>query len=108
MSWISENYEKAAVGGAAIVALAFVGIIVKNKDAIDEATVIAPVKEKKDLSVAGMPAVIATKASLAKAHIITPPDVDGRKVDLMTGVPLFAKKDDTSACLLYTSPSPRD
>ena len=37
MSWISDNYEKAAIGGAAVVALGCAAIVFSGKGAIDEA-----------------------------------------------------------------------
>lgn len=94
MSWIQDNYEKVAIGGAAVVALGFGAVIFKNKGAIDEATVLPSAKQNKDVGVPGLPAITAAKASLAEEHVITQYDKDGRKVNLFTGVSLFAKKDD--------------
>lgn len=94
MSWISENYEKVAVGGAAVVAIGLGAVIFKNKGAIDEATVLPAASENKDVGVPGLPAITAAKASLETEHAVTQYDKDGRKVNLLTGVPLFAKKDD--------------
>lgn len=94
MSWISDNYEKAAIGGAAVVALAFAAIIVKNKGAIEEVTAIPSATIDDDTGVPGLSAIESTSASLSADHVITHYDLDGRKVDLFTGVPLYAKKDD--------------
>jgi len=91
MSWISENYEKAAIGGAAVVALALAALIFKNKDAVEEAAVLTPVKPDNDVTVVELPKIKAAQSSLAEEHVITHYDQDGRKVNLFTGVPLFAK-----------------
>ncbi|BDS05927.1 hypothetical protein NT6N_09670 [Oceaniferula spumae] len=94
MSWISENYDKVALGGAAVVALAFGAVIFSNKGAIDEAVGVNPVTPNNDVTVPGFAAIEATQTSLSEEHIITQYDLDGRKVNLLTGVALFAKKDD--------------
>lgn len=94
MSWFSDNYEKVALGGAAVVALAFGAVAVGNKDAVEESFTLDPVKHIDDVTVPGLPKIEAVKASLTDKHDIPRPDVDGRKVDLMTGVPLFAKRGD--------------
>ncbi|MBK1829394.1 hypothetical protein JIN77_01535 [Verrucomicrobiaceae bacterium R5-34] len=106
MSWISENYEKAAIGGAAVVALAFGAVILKNKGAIDEAIVLPSVTPNNDVSVPGSLAIEHAQRSLSEVHEIAVGDLDGRKVDLFTGVPLFSKKDDPKnpVDLLKSSP----
>lgn len=94
MSWISDNYEKAAIGGAAVVALALAAVIFKNKGAVEEASVLPSFEKNGDVAVLGLPIITETKTSLGNEHIITQPDDEGRKLNLFTGVPLFAKKDD--------------
>lgn len=106
MSWISNNYEKAAIGGAAVVALAFAAIVVKNKGAIEEIAVLPTPKENNDTSVLGLLSIEGTRASLSDDHVITQYDLKGRKVNLLTGVALFAKKDDTEKLVdLLNSPA---
>ena len=94
MSWISDNYEKVAIGGAAVVAIAFASIIFKNKNLVEEIAVLPSVKPIDETDVAGLPGISAAKVSLANSHIITPPIEDGRELNLFTGVQLFTKKDD--------------
>ena len=94
MSWFSDNYEKAALGGAAVVALAFGAFIFMNKDAVDESFTLDSVQHDNDVSVPGLPKIKDVEASLGAHHNWPPSDKDGRKVDLMTGVPLFAKRGD--------------
>lgn len=92
MSWLSENYEKAAIGGAAVIALAFGAVIFKNKGAMSNAFDLEPVKENKDTSVPGLKGIERAKASLGLSHEIHPLDDGGRRLDLFTGIPLFARK----------------
>ena len=93
MSWISDNYEKAAIGGAAIIALAFGAAIISNKDAVEESFQRDSVKHDDDTSVPGLTEILGVKESLGKTRILKKPKTkDGREVSLMTGVPLFAKR----------------
>jgi len=94
MSWFSDNYEKAALGGAVVVALVFGVVIINNKNAVEESFTRDSIKHNKDVSVQGLAKIEAVKASLGVDHEIVHPDVDGRKVHLMTGVPLYAKRGD--------------
>jgi len=94
MSWFSDNYEKVALGGAAVVALALGAVIYSNKDAVEESFTLDSVKPNNNVNVPGLAEMETVKVSLSKKHTIDQPDIDGRKVDLMTGVPLFAKRGD--------------
>ena len=94
MSWISDNYEKAAIGGAAVVALGCAAIVFSGKGAIDEAVELTPVTPDNTVAVSGQPAMDFTKTSIAAKHGVIQPVIDERKVDLFTGVPLFAQKAD--------------
>jgi len=93
MSWISDNYEKAAIGGAAVIALAFGASIISNKGAVEEAFVRDSVKRNDDVSVPSLPKIKEVEVSLGKVHIHGKPKTKaGREVNLMIGVPLFAKR----------------
>jgi hypothetical protein len=94
MSWISDNYEKAALGGAAAVALVFGVVIINNKNAVEESFTRDSIKHNENVSVPGLAKIEAVKTSLEGEHQIVQPDLDGRKVNLMTGVPLYAKRGD--------------
>ena len=94
MSWISDNYEKAALGGAVVLALVFGAVSVNNKSAVEGDFTRNSVKPKNNVSVPGIAKIEAVKNSIIANHTIVSPDVDGRKVDLMTGVLLYAKRGD--------------
>lgn len=94
MSWFSDNYEKAALGGAVVVALAFGAGVVSNMGAVEESFSRDSVKPNNDVSVPGLEKITSVKESLEETHLVEQADVDGRKVNLMTGVPLFAKRGD--------------
>jgi len=93
MSWISDNYEKAAIGGAAVIALAFGASIISNKGAVEEGFGRDSVKRNDDVSVPGLPKIKDVEVSLGKVRVHPKPKTKaGREVNLMTGVPLFAKR----------------
>lgn len=94
MSWLSDNYEKAALSGAAVVALALGAVVISNKDAVEESFNRESVTPDNDVSVPGFVKIAFVRDSLSQTHIIPRPNVDGREVELLTGVPLFAKRDD--------------
>jgi len=94
MSWFSDNYEKAALGGAAVVSVAFAFIAYSNKDAVEESFTLSHAKHSDDVSIPGLPKIKHVKASLESQHIWPQSDMGSRKVDLMIGVPLFAKRGD--------------
>ncbi len=95
MSWISENYEKAALGGAAVVALglAFVGWQ-KLGSAEQEFSSVPKGDGPRDASVKQADAVPVAIASFHLDRKVLKPDDNGRPVDLFTGVPLFVNKND--------------
>ncbi|MEI7910821.1 MAG: Amuc_1099 family pilus-like system protein [Verrucomicrobiota bacterium] len=90
MSWFSQNYEKAAVGGAAVAALAFV-LLGWSK--------VGSVTEDFNVSTAGTgnnnPAVPSADlvpkavASLGLSRSLAQAKVEDRPVDLFTGIALF-------------------
>lgn len=97
MSWLSKNYEKAALGGGAVVALALiaVGFLKVSKVDQDFATELKgsgndnPAVNDADL-------VAKAAASLSNKRKWDQADDNGRPVDLFTGVPLFISKSDAS------------
>ncbi len=91
MSWFSENYEKACLGGAAIITVALGYMIFKGGE---DPFSIQSGKQNNDVSVPGLDRMNKVKKSLSETHVINKRDVDGREVDLFTGVALFAKADD--------------
>lgn len=105
MSWISQNYEKAAVGGALVVAagLAFLGW--SKVGSVEEDFNLTP-KTGTDggTAVAGAEAIPRTESSLTTKRVWTQATTEaGRAVDLFTGIPLFVKKSEpTKAVDLLT------
>ncbi|MFK7911963.1 MAG: Amuc_1099 family pilus-like system protein [Akkermansiaceae bacterium] len=91
MSWFSENYEKAILGGAAVIAAGLGFLVFKGGE---DPFVVEPVKQNNDVSVPGVNRMTKVKQSLAETHIIHQADMDGRKVNLFTGVALYSKKGD--------------
>ncbi|MFD2257918.1 Amuc_1099 family pilus-like system protein [Luteolibacter algae] len=97
MSWISENYEKATIGAAAVVALGLAFTGWQKLNSVEENFS----SEAKGVG-ANNPAVAnADRVSVAEASFklnrewIKGED-EGRPVDLFTGVPLFVNKNDLS------------
>ena len=94
MSWISENYEKAALGGAAIVAVALVGFSIKShKDANAEYALELP-KPNTDANVSGLDHIAEVVECFESEHEIARSSVNGREVDLFTSVPIVVKAGD--------------
>lgn len=96
MSWLSDNYEKAALGGAVVITLALGAVVIGGKGSLEEAFERQDVKPNKDVGVPGLKAIKDTKESFGQKGDIPHYDVTGRKVDLMTGVALFVKRGDLS------------
>lgn len=94
MSWIKENYEKAALGGAAVVALGLGALMWSNHNAAKEAFVYELPEQKKDASVEGLPGIEEIEKSFKSPHEIIQPIVNDRQVDLFTSVPIVVKKGD--------------
>jgi hypothetical protein len=94
MSWISDNYEKAALGGSLVVAIALGAALLNNMGSVEESFNRDSVKRNDDVSIPGLGKINIIKESLTTVQPIEQPEENGRKVDLMTGVPLFAKRGD--------------
>lgn len=94
MSWLSDNYEKVTLG-AAVAALAALGYIsVKNKSDQTSAFILPSPKQNTEVGVVGLPGIDKAKVSMYMEHRINQADLDGRKVDLFTGIVLFSQRDD--------------
>jgi hypothetical protein len=94
MSWISQNYEKAALGGAAVLALglAFLGWS-KISGVEEEFNTHLKGAGNNDPSVRGADLVPQAIASLGLNRTWSQAEDDGRAVDLFTGIPLFVSRD---------------
>jgi hypothetical protein len=105
MSWFSQNYEKAAIGGAAIAAL---GLAIlgwsKVGDVQEDFNANTQGAGKNEPSVPDADRVTKAAASLALDPTWSQAEVDGRGIDLFTGVPLFIARDQPGKSIdLYKS-----
>ncbi len=94
MSWFAKNYEKAAIGGAAVVALglAYAGW---SKIGAVETDFSATTKGvgKNDPAVAGADLIPKAIASMGLDRTVKQAMADDRAVDTFTGIPLFVSRD---------------
>jgi hypothetical protein len=106
MSWFSQNYEKAAIGGAAVVAIGLAVLGWSKVGAVDEEFVVeSSSRMNRDPAIASADRVAQAKALIAVKRQLGPGDAAGRAVDLFTGVPLFVDRDAPTVGIdLLTSP----
>jgi hypothetical protein len=95
MSWLSKNYEKAALGGAAVIALGLtaVGFLKVGKVEEDFATELKG-SGNDNPAVTDADLVAKASASLGNKRKWDQADDKGRPVNLFTGIPLFISKSD--------------
>jgi hypothetical protein len=94
MSWISKNYEKAALGGAVVVALGLAYLGWAKLGGVDENfDGNLPGSGGKQTAVEGADKIPKALQSLALNRLWTQETVEGRMVDLFTGIALFIKSD---------------
>ena len=90
MSWLSQNYEKAAIGGAAVVALGLAAFGWMKVGSVEENfNVNLSGRGNNDPSVKDADLVPKAMASRAADRSQTQADDEGRMVDFFTGIPLF-------------------
>ena len=94
MSWLSDNYEKVTLGAAVTALLALGYISFKNKGDQADAFSLPNPKQNNEVSVDGLSDIENSKVSMYMEHRINQADLDGRKVDLFTGIVLYSKRDD--------------
>ncbi len=97
MSWISKNYEKAAVGTAVLLAagLAYAGWSKLSSVELDfGSTPVGSKPEQSDPGVKSAGSVAKAKSSFQLKREWTKAKDEGRPVDLFTGVALFVNKND--------------
>lgn len=93
MSWISDNYEKAALAGSLVVAVALGYSGLQSKTAVEkdfDAKVIG--QGPNDASIKDGDKVATAISSLQIKQQWTKVEINSRPVDLFTGVPLFVDK----------------
>lgn len=96
MSWISENYEKAAVGGAVLAAVGFAYFGWSKFSSVENDFGSTPKGEPSvsDPGVKSADMVAKTKSSFQLKRDWLKSEDKGRAVDLFTGVALFVNKND--------------
>jgi len=106
MSWFSQNYEKAAIGGAAVAALGLVLLGWSKVGSVaEDFNVSTQGKGNDNPAVPGSDLVAKAIASLGLNRSWSQQEAEGRPVDLFTGIPLFiARVDPSKAVDLYKSP----
>jgi len=107
MSWLSNNYEKAVLGGTIVAALGLSYFGWNRIQAVDaDFSDSVRGRGKNDPSVMNADAVPKAIASLSLDRSWTPAEVDGRTVDLFTGIPLFVAREapDKAVDLLKDGP----
>ncbi len=93
MSWISENYEKAAVGVATVALLGLTFMGWHRLNSVEEDFSDEPAGSgQNDPAVPAADEVSTARSSFQLKHEWTKGDYEGRPVDLFTGVPLFVNK----------------
>lgn len=93
MSWISQNYEKAAMGAAVVAAagLAYLGWS-KIGGVSDDFNLTPKGAGGTGIAVIGAEAIPRTVSSLGQKRVWSQAMDGDRAVDLFTGIPLFVKK----------------
>lgn len=92
MSWISENYEKAALGGAAVIAIGLVVLGWSGNNAARENYELDLPAKNKDANVAGLPRILEVDNSFKSPHEVVRPTVNRHEVGLFTSIPIVVQK----------------
>ncbi len=95
MSWISENYEKAAIGFGAVAAVGLIYFGLQKTGSVEEDFRGSPTgstSRNSDPAVLDADKVALAKSSFQLKREWLKGDDNGRPVDLFTGVPLFVNK----------------
>ena len=99
MSWISENYEKAAIGVGAVAAIGLAWFGWQKAGSVGDNFIgvpSGPIPTNSDPSVKGSDRVATAISSFQLLREWKKGDDNGRPVDLFTGVPLFVNKNNLS------------
>ncbi len=93
MSWISDHYEKAALAGTLLVAVALGYTGLQSKNAVEKDFADVPKGDgPNDPSIKNGDKVAIAKSSYQINQKWNKAEPDGRPMDLFTGVPLFVDK----------------
>jgi hypothetical protein len=107
MSWLAQNYEKAAIGGAAVAALGLAFLGWSKVGAVEEDfTIETAGSSNRNPEIVDADRVPQAKSQLEVNRVMGQGDASGRLVDLFTGVPLFVDRDtpDVGIDLLTSAP----
>jgi hypothetical protein len=109
MSWISKNYEKAAIAGAVAVGLGCGYFGFQSYASIDDRfthTLSGPRPSNSDPSVAQAEDVPGALNSRSMSHVWEQHQFEDRPVNLFTGVALFVRRDSAEPVDLLKSKNP--
>ncbi|KAB2639151.1 MAG: hypothetical protein DVB25_06210 [Verrucomicrobia bacterium] len=106
MSWFSQNYEKAAIGGAAVAALGFVCLGWSKLGSVaEDFNVNTQGAGANNPAVASADLVAKAVSSLSLNRVWSQAKLEDRVVDLFTGVQLFVLRDQPGKAVdLFKSP----
>ena len=104
MSWLKENYEKAALGGAAAILVGVVATSFLGEDGGPSAKALPADIDNSpgEELLAEMAAVLEAREKLAE---IRPKLIDGREVDLFVGQPLYMADGSVDPVDIYEGPN---
>ena len=107
MSWFSQNYEKAAIGGAAVVALGLAAVGWLKVGKVEETfNVSLSGRGNNDPSVANADLVQGAMATRAADLGPKQAEEDGRLVDFFTGIPLFVERSSPNVSIDLVTSAP--
>ncbi|MES2995592.1 MAG: Amuc_1099 family pilus-like system protein [Verrucomicrobiota bacterium] len=94
MSWLSQNYEKTALGAAGVLAFGMLFLGWRDYGAVDtDFSKNLAGTGKDQTAVQGAELIDKARQSLTLNRTWSREDVQGRQVDLFTGIPLFIARD---------------
>lgn len=100
MSWFSKNYEKAALGGGAVVALGIAFLGWSKNSGVDQDFDLGLKGAGNNNSAVARAELIPKALQSLKLDRTWKPAMDGdRPVDLFTGIPLFIKSSDSEKAI---------
>jgi len=103
MSWMSENYDKAALGGGAVVALALAFFGWSAANSVDEELQNPVSGRGSDITaVPGAEEIPGTISAMEAGHKWSQAVVSERPLDLFTGIALFAQRGEKDPVDLWT------
>jgi len=109
MSQLPKNFEKILLGVGGVAAVAFAGLGFMKSSAVEaDFNRTAPGSGKGDIAVPQAEQTAKAVSSLTSDRVIEKAEVNGRKVDVFVGVPLFADKNNPNVPVDPLSPTMKE